>query len=92
MNHHPHIPFDILRRFGTGIAMNAAWATDPQCNTNLQNGVKSLDDDKILRNAERHFEDIVHDINKAVNNTNTGNFGTNPTPLWEPVCPIDANN
>jgi hypothetical protein len=81
MNHYPHIPFHILCRFGTGIAMIAAWATDPQRNTNFQNGVKPLDNDKILRNAERHFEDIVHDINKAVDNTNAGNFGTNPTPL-----------
>jgi hypothetical protein len=30
MQHYPHIPFDILRRFGTGIAMLASWATDPQ--------------------------------------------------------------
>jgi hypothetical protein len=71
------------------------WATDPQRNTNLQNGVKPLDNDKTLRNAERHFEDRVHDINKAVDNTNAGNFGTNPThptPLWESVFPTDANN
>jgi hypothetical protein len=53
---------------------------------------KPLDNDKILRNAKRHFEDIVHDINKAVDNTNAGNFGTNPRPLWESVCPTDANN
>jgi uncharacterized protein YxeA len=33
MQHYPHIPFDILRRFGTGIAMLTSWATDPQRNT-----------------------------------------------------------
>jgi hypothetical protein len=92
MEHYPHIPFDILRRFGTGISMLASWATDPQRNTNLQNGVEPLDTNKILTNVERHFEDIVHDINKAVANTNAGNFGTTPTPLRETVCPTDANH
>jgi hypothetical protein len=73
--------------------MIASWATDPQRNANLQNEVNPLgNDNKMLCNAERHFEDIIHDINKAVDNTNAGSFGTNPTPLWESVCPTDANN
>jgi hypothetical protein len=92
MQHYPHITFDILRRFGTGIAMLASWATDQQRNTNLQNGVEPLDTNKILNNIDRHIKDIVHNVNKAVDNTNTGNFGTTPTPLWESVCPADANN
>jgi hypothetical protein len=49
MNHYPHIPFDILRRFGTGIALIATWATYPhERNTSLQNGVKPIENDKIL--------------------------------------------
>jgi hypothetical protein len=92
MKHYPHIHFDILHQFGTGVAMLAGWATDPQRNNNLQNGVEQLETDKILHNIERHFEDIVHNINKAVDDTSAGNFGTNPTPLWESVCPTDAQN